>query len=89
MWKFWKNKTEADKRRERYSTMTIEKAKYNLEKDTQTMLTKYCPIQKGICESECIHFVHGKVWYEFKITQLRPYVFLHTSPRCRLWNNGK
>lgn len=90
MWKLWKKKykTEADKRLGMYSTNIIEEAKSNLEKDTQTMLTKYCPIQKWICSSDCAHFVHGKVWYRFKITQLRQFMFFHTSPRCRLWGNG-
>jgi hypothetical protein len=86
MWKFWKkrDKTEADKMCDRERTRIIEASKANLEKETQTMLSKYCPIQKGICSSDCAHFVHGKVWYSFQITKLRPFMFCHSSPRCLL-----
>lgn len=53
-----------------------------LTKKKNEMFSKYCPLYKGYCTSNCVHFYSGRVLPCMTSTSTTYHL---KSPRCLLW----
>lgn len=61
------------------STLSDKIAKQTkLEEMISDMTNKYCPINQGKCQSDCVHFSHGNVFGDGESYRIKP-------PSCKLW----
>lgn len=59
-----------------------------LAAETDKMLATYCPINKGKCSKECMHFHAGyaQAWHRSASSKYFPeFNSSYSSPSCKLW----